>query len=796
MGFRGVSGVFGVGNPLVWGWPAGSLRFPPEVWQRVLWAWRRGLSRHEGLARGLFRLSRISQRFTIVLLVVAVLVVPRLAVAMKPVVWMLACLGVMVLLSRTRTVSWRAVSVMFSVSVPWALVVAEATVLVAASGGMTTSDDGTGIALAAFVEEPGKLVPLVVVALVAPGRVRRLAAVDWALLGYAAGAGFTVAEDGARRLMPQGVLASLPNDGGLEYSLNAWTAGSFRMWDSDSLVGRINDDLGPSPLAVGHHVSTMTVAMAIGLGIVLWRTRNPVGRVAAWVVPVAAFVQVVVDHAAYNASAAALGSVSWLDSDDAVLSWLGAAWQLSGRGGDEIAYSLVLFGLCLLADARRRLRAGVLGVTAGEAPRASLLPVIGGPAFVRAPIEAVVALVVLSYSDLAVIARGYTDWRMTRPQRMIEGRLTAAQVMETRRDAMAATTPGVEPAARWAFAVLALTVSAVAGLLCLWCGVVAAQAIGSSLLFGDSDSAFFAGLLDKLATWWDSLGPTGQILVTALGVTLLMTAGSTFALAMGATGILTWAAAHGHGLASFIHNPGAATSSYLSNVTAGQLAWDLLDFALTFIPGSALGAGTHTIARTTARDMAASRTALRQGGKEATQATEQAAARTEAQRVAESQAAHEKSVNAANEVHKQRRYRTKTVSSEHPAESDHALSGWSEERRPTGFQRPNADEVLRVTDEMGYPRTTHPYDQGTPGLYHASHAERQKALTAEWPHLGVSKPMCEDCNGWFRKFAQYQGRDWYVTDPNGVWIFRKDGVVNAPDGHIFNPNEVVPPTYF
>ena len=96
---------------------------------------------------------------------------------------------------------------------------------------------------------------------------------------------------------------------------------------------------------------------------------------------------------------------------------------------------------------------------------------------------------------------------------------------------------------------------------------------------------------------------------------LLMSAGSTFALAMGAVGVLTWAAAHGHGLASFIHNPAAATSSYLSNVTAGQLAWDLFDFALTFVPGSVFGAGAHTIARTTARDMAASRTALRQGGK-------------------------------------------------------------------------------------------------------------------------------------------------------------------------------------
>ena len=160
------------------------------------------------------------------------------------------------------------------------------------------------------------------------------------------------------------------------------------------------------------------------------------------------------------------------------------------------------------------------------------------------------------------------------------------------------------------------------------------------MLTGDTDPAFFVGLLDELAAWWDSLGPTGQLLVTALGVMLLMTAGASFALAMGAVGVMTWAAAHGHGLASFIHNPVAATSSYLSNVTAGQLAWDLFDFALTFIPGSVFGAGAHTIARTTARDMAATRTALRQGGKKAAQATEQATARTGAQRVAESQAAH------------------------------------------------------------------------------------------------------------------------------------------------------------
>ena len=136
-------------------------------------------------------------------------------------------------------------------------------------------------------------------------------------------------------------------------------------------------------------------------------------------------------------------------------------------------------------------------------------------------------------------------------------------------------------------------------------------------------------------------GPHGLAAGHALGVMLLMAAGASFALAMGAVGVMT-RGRHGprNGLASFIRNPAAATGSYLANVTAGHLVWDLFDFALTFVPGSVFGAGAHTIARTIARDMAATRTALRQGGKKTAQATEQATARAQAQRVAESQAAH------------------------------------------------------------------------------------------------------------------------------------------------------------
>ena len=114
----------------------------------------------------------------------------------------------------------------------------------------------------------------------------------------------------------------------------------------------------------------------------------------------------------------------------------------------------------------------------------------------------------------------------------------------------------------------------------------------------------------------------------------LMSTGLGLGTALVMVDLMTWAMAHGHGLASFIRNPAAATGSYLANVTAGQLAWGLLDFALTFVPGSVLGAGGHAIARTTARTMAANRTALRQGSRKAAQATEHTAARTEARSAA------------------------------------------------------------------------------------------------------------------------------------------------------------------
>ena len=66
--------------------------------------------------------------------------------------------------------------------------------------------------------------------LVAPGRARRFAAADWALLGYAAGLGFTVAEDSVRRLRQTGLLEALLGGSGLSCSPNPWTLGSYADW--------------------------------------------------------------------------------------------------------------------------------------------------------------------------------------------------------------------------------------------------------------------------------------------------------------------------------------------------------------------------------------------------------------------------------------------------------------------------------------------------------------------------------------------------------------------------------------
>lgn len=124
-----------------------------------------------------------------------------------------------------------------------------------------------------------------------------------------------------------------------------------------------------------------------------------------------------------------------------------------------------------------------------------------------------------------------------------------------------------------------------------------------------------------------------------------------------------------------------------------------------------------------------------------------------------------------------------------------ALSGWKSPQ-PAHFYPHNVEEVLERTDEIGYPRRENFMDHGTKGKYFASHAERQQALWASRPAIGVSKELCEDCPGWFRRLAQHEGRTWYVTDPSGTWVFEADGTVTMPTRQVVRPGEPFPGKYF
>ena len=581
------------------------MRVPPERWERARDVWASWLGRRPRLVRLLGWVAQVGQVGSLLLLAVALVVVEGLANALVPVVGLLAGLLVLVAVARSRTVSTRSLTTLLSVSTVWALGIAVFTTVLGNMVGLSPVDDGALISLAAFVEEPGKLLLLLLPALVAPGRMRRLSAMDWALLGYAAGAGFTIAEDSVRRLTATGLARALMEvfGAGTHYSLNPLTSGGLETGVTSPFTGEWVD-----VMVVGHHVSTMLVAATIGLGVAAWRyagrlrAAGAVGRTGVsgagvwWRVlavagPVVALGYVITDHAAYNAS---VGWSQWTQEGGPVFGPLRFVWFVCGMGRGQVPVVVMLLGLCLVVDAHRRMRAGFMGRVdpeRGAVPTLSSLDAVW-----REPVRAVVAVGVFAWSDLAVILSGYTRPDLSRVERMRRGRRLGQMILEVRRQAMSVTSPGAEPATRRRWALGALVAAAASVVACLAIGVVIGRSIGPVASSPD-DAVFFAGLLDGLASWWNNLGPAGQILLTALGVLALMSMGASAALALGAVGVLTWFAGHGHGVADFMRDPRGATSSYMRNVTLSQLLMDVFDFATTFIPGSVLGAGLRAAGR-------------------------------------------------------------------------------------------------------------------------------------------------------------------------------------------------------
>lgn len=557
---------------------------PEEHWVRVLLAFQRWCAAHPVFIARLRRVVLVCSVVALPLLLLAIVVIPRFGQSLVPAVFMTLNLAIVTLLARSRTIAWRTVSLVYGLGVGWSMLVALATVGVAKLNRMDASWDGTSIALASFVEEPGKLLPIVALAVLAPGRVRRFAAVDWALVGFASGAAFTVAEDGIRRLARRpGLLDALFPDKGLAYGLNPWTSGMF----TDPLYGLA--------VAAGHHVWTSNITMAVGLGIALWRSGG--GR--RWWRPLAVVLPLVVaamalsDHAAYNAHVALGGWPG--NARQGFPGWMQALWTATGYGRLAIVLGPVLLVVCLAVDASRRHASGRLGVVVPEAPVVRVpAPVARLPRWLRPAASGLVLAAGFAWSDVAVWLTAHAVLPgMPRALAAANGRRAGWLIRQTRGDAMAASAPGREPAARRLFGVLALVLGVGSVLVAVGYGSFVARDIGQMLMFNGDHPRFFAGLLEALGRWWGDLGLGGQILVTGLLVVGVMALGGSFALALGLSGIATWVAAHGAGLGALVRDPNAAVQDYLDNATPGQFLRDALDFGLTFVPGAVLGKLLH-----------------------------------------------------------------------------------------------------------------------------------------------------------------------------------------------------------
>ncbi|MGY4645722.1 toxin glutamine deamidase domain-containing protein [Cellulomonas sp. URHB0016] len=573
---------------------------PPEWWEHLAARPAAWLAARPATAARLRRVRAVGTWVALPVLAAMLVLVPSTRESARAYAWSFAMLVVWFLLVRTKTVSWAGTARWFSLCVAWSAVIGWFTLRVADALDLSPSSDGSATALAGFLEESGKLIPLLVLAVLAPGRVRRFGAGDWAVLGFASGAAFNGYEDAMRQLAVQGQWF-LWQDPSRVYSWNPWASGQFVSTDGVAL----------SP---GHHIWTVAGAMGIGLGIALWRTRRACLRALAVVLPTALVLWQIADHASFNAHN---NQSSWpAEPAPGFPTILSGVWSAGGHGRFLSIASAVLLVACLLIDVHRRHRAARLapagldrsqpgGAVNDDEPGQRVLgwwattvnPQVGpGRTLERVGSIAIRALAQWT-ADIGVVLAAHAPLAgESRRAAVLRGRTIAVGVRHIRGEAMDLTTPGTEPETRRRFAAAAAVLGSVAVVVCVLWGAHVAAAVGTYLQL-DGDGVYLAGLLDGVGDWWNGLSGWQQIAVGAGVAALVTLSGGSLGLAMGISGVATYGLSHAEGAATFTRDPTRATADYLSTTTPFEASLDAGEFILTFLPGNFAGAAAGRGAR-------------------------------------------------------------------------------------------------------------------------------------------------------------------------------------------------------
>ncbi len=182
---------------VVVGFDHGQTLAGPEWWERLAALGAGWWQRHPWLARRWARLRTVGLWLVLAGLLVMFALYPEFRAGLRIWLWLYGLLIAWFVVARTKTVSWRLVAGLFSVSVWWSPVIAAVSMWLSGRAGGVRGD-GAGTVIAGMTEESLKLIPLAVLVLLVPGRVRRLAVVDW-LLGFACGLAFQAFEELVQR---------------------------------------------------------------------------------------------------------------------------------------------------------------------------------------------------------------------------------------------------------------------------------------------------------------------------------------------------------------------------------------------------------------------------------------------------------------------------------------------------------------------------------------------------------------------------------------------------------------------
>lgn len=511
-------------------------------------------------------------------------------------------------LARFKTVSWRLISGVFAIGMPWAGVIAWLSSGLADSARVPIDDAAAQVVIASIVEEVLKLAPLAVIALVAPGRARRFLISDWLVLGVGLGAGFEAVEEMIRRL----TFLSGAMSGGLLDRLLCPSEGSaaleclgFPMFGLSPFSGAG----GEAYAYCGHAILTGLVAGSIGLARHLWWRSAGHGPASIAVVrslcallPLGALWLAVVDHMGRNAS----GYEPWdLIGGEAPWGLVGFTADLAGNGSGQGRLLVCLLVVGAVLDARvlclggysdrlvvdvdvceGRLGGGVAGSARWEILRSLPTGAVGRG------VADVVDTLVLPWLEWRMAWRAVAAGHALRAPRLM-----IATVMGLREERESAARAVLDPRAgrRWPTRIIAIGAALLAVLLLARVPGLTqdlARRTGSPL-----DDEWLAGLLEALGLWWESLSPVDQGLFMLLAGALVILSGGGLGLAFN-VGMGLAMLGSARDAADFLRDPKGTIRHYLATHTPSEI---LADGAM-WLAGELIGGGLGHIGGRLVRD--------------------------------------------------------------------------------------------------------------------------------------------------------------------------------------------------